>query len=126
MLIGGNQENRKISNAYFLLGKARYLDQRFVPAIDAFNQVKKQKSTPFQINQASIWIAKCNIRLEQEALAIKGLKNLLKDENLNQKNISSSNAVISMAYMQLEDYENAEKFLTLAAANENNILNKSR
>ncbi len=126
MLIGGNQENRKISNAYFLLGKARYLDQRFVPAIDAFNQVKKQKSTPFQINQASIWIAKCNIRLEQEALAIKGLKNLLKDENLNQKNISSSNAVISMAYMQLEDYENAEKFLILAATNENNILNKSR
>ena len=31
MLIRGNQENPKIANAYLMLGRARYLDQRFVP-----------------------------------------------------------------------------------------------
>ena len=126
MLIRGNQENPKIANAYLMLGRARYLDQRFVPAIEAFNQVSKQKSTPSQLNEALIWIAKCNIRLEQEILAIKELKKLLKNEKLNEENSSKSNAFLSMAYLQLEDYQNAEKFLKAATENESNNKDKAR
>ena len=35
----GFERNRKIDDAYLLLGKARYYSQRFIPAIEAFNYV---------------------------------------------------------------------------------------
>jgi hypothetical protein len=31
--------NFQIDEAYLLLGKARYYDQRFIPALDAFNYI---------------------------------------------------------------------------------------
>ena len=35
--IKGVQKNRQIDKAYLLLGKARYYDRRFLPALEAFN-----------------------------------------------------------------------------------------
>ena len=39
MNIKGKEENPQIDEAYLLLGKARYFDQRFVPALEAFNYI---------------------------------------------------------------------------------------
>jgi hypothetical protein len=33
------RRNFQIDEAYLLLGKARYYDQRFIPALDAFNYI---------------------------------------------------------------------------------------
>jgi hypothetical protein len=38
MNIDGRERNQ-IDEAYLLLGKARYYDQRFIPALDAFNYI---------------------------------------------------------------------------------------
>ena len=126
MLINGAQMNPKIANAYLLLGKARYLDQRFVPALDAFNQVYKQTLKNKLWDESVIWKAKCNIRLEQEALAIGLLKNLLKKEKVNDQNKARANAVLSMAYLQLNEEENAVKPLKVAVEIEPNRINKAR
>jgi hypothetical protein len=37
MNIDGRERNFQIDEAYLLLGKTRYYDQRFIPALDAFN-----------------------------------------------------------------------------------------
>ena len=37
MNFDGVQKNREVQKAYLLLGKARYYDRRFLPAIEAFN-----------------------------------------------------------------------------------------
>lgn len=37
MQVDGKERNPQMDEAYLLLGKARYFDQRFVPALDAFN-----------------------------------------------------------------------------------------
>ena len=37
MLIQGREKNPQIDEAYLLLGKARYYDQRFIPALEAFS-----------------------------------------------------------------------------------------
>lgn len=126
MVFNGMQMNPKIANAYLLLGKARYLDQRFVPALDAFNQVYKQTLTNDLWDQSVIWKAKSNIRLEQEALAIELLKNLLKKEQLNSENKSRTNAVLSMAYLQIKEEESAVKSLKRAAEIEENKISKAR
>ena len=76
MQIGGIQYNPKTQEAYLLLGKARYLDQRYVQAIDAFNQVYKLNIDNQIWEQSVIWKARCNIRLEQELVAVDLLKKL--------------------------------------------------
>ena len=109
MLINGRQRNPKIANAYLLLGKARYLDQRVVPALDAFNQVYKQPRINELWDQSVIWKAKSNIRLEQEALAIELLKKLLETKEINTQNKARANAILSMAYLQIEEEKKAFK-----------------
>ena len=39
MNIKGKEKNPQIDEAYLLLGKARYFDQRFVPSLEAFNYI---------------------------------------------------------------------------------------
>ncbi len=39
MNIGGKEKNPQIDEAYLLLGQARYFDNRFVPAMAAFNNI---------------------------------------------------------------------------------------
>ncbi len=126
MLINGIQQNSRIASAYLLLGKARYLDQRFVPALDAFNQVYKQMALKDELDESIIWKAKCNIRLEQEGSAIELLKNLLKKEKLNQKNKAHANAVLAMAYFQLDELASSQEALKIASDLEINKLTKAR
>jgi hypothetical protein len=38
MNIGGREKNFQIDEAYLMLGKSHY-DQRFIPALDAFNYI---------------------------------------------------------------------------------------
>ena len=126
MQINNVEYNSKITQAYLLLGRARYFDQRFIPALDAFNQVYKRNLVNEEWNFSVIWKAKCNIRLEQEELAIELLKTLLKKEKLSSKIKTEANAGIAMAYLQLEKNDSAIKPLKTASLNEKNKHNKAR
>ena len=126
MLINNVQYNSKIAQAYLLLGRARYLDQRFIPALDAFNQVYKQNIIVDEWYHSVIWKAKCNIRLEQEELAIELLKNLLKKEKLSAKVKADANSVLAMAYLQLQKNDLAIRPLKTASLNEKNKQYKAR
>lgn len=126
MLIENVQYNSKIAQAYLLLGRARYFDQRFIPALDAFNQVYKQNLIVDEWYHSVIWKAKCNIRLEQEDLAIELLKTLLKKEKLSSKLKADANAALAMAYLQLQKNDLAIKPLKTAFSNEKNKPYKAR
>jgi hypothetical protein len=51
------ERNFQIDEAYLLLGKARYYDQRFIPALDAFNYIL-YKYPSSNIYEAKIWRGK--------------------------------------------------------------------
>src|SRR5690554_7366826 len=72
--VQGKEHNPKIDEAYILLGKARYFDSRFIPALEAFNYILNKYPTSNSINSAKIWKEKTNIRLQNEEVAIKTLK----------------------------------------------------
>ena len=57
MVFDGKQKNRKIDDAYMLLGKARYYDQRFIPALQAFEHLLINYGETNLRNQAEIWRA---------------------------------------------------------------------
>ncbi len=126
MLIGGVQYNPKTQEAYLMLGKARYLDQRYIPALDAFNQVYKLNVDSQEWQQSVIWKARCNIRLEQEPTAVELLKNLLKNEKNKPETIAEANSVLSMAYLKLDKRKEALKTLKIASKNTKDKNDKAR
>ena len=58
MYIDGKEYNPQIDEAYMLLGKSRYYDGRFIPALDAFNFILDRYPTSNNINVAKVWKAK--------------------------------------------------------------------
>ena len=74
MNINSEERNRQIDDAYLLLGKSRYYEQRFIPAIEAFNYIISNYQKASLIYETKIWRAKANIRIDNEELAIESLK----------------------------------------------------
>ena len=70
MNINGKEENPIMDEAYLLLGKARYYDQRFIPSLEAFNYILFKYPSSQYINNVKIWKEKINIRLGQSEMAI--------------------------------------------------------
>jgi len=116
MNINGKEHNPQIDEAYLLLGKARYYDQRFVPALEAFNFILYKYPASDKINQAKIWREKTNIRLENNKLAIKNLKRLMKQEELDDQDLADASAMMAMAYINLKAKDSALAHLAIAAA----------
>jgi len=131
MNVGGVERNPEMSQAYLLLGKARYYDQRFIPALEAFNFILYKHPDSKNIDELKFWKEKTNIRLDNNIIAINNLTKIL--ENILNKNsiekdillnsekkvknnqlIADITATIAQAYLNEEQYENAITNLTIA------------
>ncbi len=115
MLIEGSEKNPQIDEAYLLLGKARYYDQRFIPALEAFNYILHKYPLSNTINHARIWREKVNIRLEFEELAIKNLKKILEQEKLKDEDRADAAAMLAEAYINLSQLDSAVAPIKTAA-----------
>jgi tetratricopeptide (TPR) repeat protein len=107
MNIKGNEENMQMDEAHLLLGKTRYYDLRFIPALEAFNYILYKYSDSDKIYEAKVWREKTNVRLENDELAIKNLTRLIKQEKLTPKVFADANALLSQAYVNLEKNDTA-------------------
>ncbi|WP_037373379.1 type IX secretion system periplasmic lipoprotein PorW/SprE [Salinimicrobium xinjiangense] len=101
MLIEGSEKNPQIDEAYLLLGKARYYDQRFVPALEAFNYILHKYPLSNTINEARIWREKTNMRLEFDEVAIRNLKKILQAERLDKADRAEASAMLAQAYLNI-------------------------
>ena len=115
MNIKGKEHNPQIDEAYLLLGQARYFDQRFVPALEAFNYILYKYPTSDKINTAKVWREKANIRLENNELAIKNLKRLLDQEELNDQDLADATSMLAQAYINIKAKDSALTQLAIAA-----------
>ncbi|MGB5942579.1 MAG: hypothetical protein WBG71_06825 [Leeuwenhoekiella sp.] len=123
MIIDGKERNPQIDEAYMLLGKSRYYSSRFLRAIEAFNFILATYPASNNIAQAKIWKAKTNIRLSNEQVAIRRLKNLVKYETqLSDQDYADASAMLAQGYINLEELDSAavylQKAVTLTRKNE--------
>ena len=116
MNIGGREKNYQIDEAYLLLGKARYYDQRFIPALDAFNYILYKYPNSSNIYDAKMWREKTNVRLGNDALAIKNTSKLIKDNDLKKQEFANANAILASAFLNIEEKDSAIVKLKLANA----------
>lgn len=116
MDIADEERNPQTDESFLLLGKARYFDQRYVPALEAFNYILRKYTQSDKLNEATIWREKTNIRLENEDLALKNLKRLLRQESLKDQEYADARAMMAQAYINLNAPDTAIQQLKIAAA----------
>jgi hypothetical protein len=116
MNIGGTEYNPQMDEAHLLLGKTRYYDNRFIPALEAFNYILYKHPHSDKIYEAKVWREKTNLRLENEAIAIKNLKKLIKENPLKEQVLADANATLAQAYITTEALDSAVVALKKAEA----------
>lgn len=99
MFMGGREYNPQIDEAFLLLGKARYFDQRFIPAKDAFSFILNHYPESTTINEAKIWVEKTNVRLEYFDMAIGNLITLINTSELNPIEQYEASSTLAQAYI---------------------------
>ncbi|HEY6144577.1 MAG TPA: hypothetical protein VIV55_14290, partial [Flavobacterium sp.] len=117
MNIDGQERNYQIDEAYLLLGKARYYDQRFYPALDAFNYILYKYATSDKIYQAKIWREKTNMRIGNDTQVIKNISSLLDEKKKEDKKgngkkfkkqvIADANALLAASFLNMEQKDSA-------------------
>ena len=117
MYIDGKEYNPQIDEAYMLLGKARYYDGRFIPALDAFNFILDRYPTSNNINIAKVWKAKTNIRLNNEEFAIENLQKMFDQAELKEEEIADGAAMMSQAFINLDSLQPALEYIKMASEN---------
>lgn len=114
MYIEGSEKNPQMDEAHLLLGKARYYDQRFIPALEAFNYVLYKYPSSDKIYEVKIWREKTNMRLENDAIAVNNLTKLLKEIKFKDQIFADANATLAQAYLNLEEKDSALAKLKIA------------
>ena len=124
--LDGKEYNPQIDEAYMMLGKARYFDQRYIPAQDAFNFILNRYPTSNNINRARVWKAKTNIRLRNEDVALENLQKMMKEADLEEEELAEASAIMAQAYINLDSLPEALPFIKLASQYEVNKELKGR
>ena len=120
------QYNKEIEKAYLLLGKARYFDRRFFPALEAFNFLLKTGASWSNFLDAKIWREKTNIRLKNYELAIENLRPLARKLISKNKYFTIANATLADAFMNLKKQDSALYYIKRAAQKESKRAFKAR
>ncbi|MEM1257727.1 MAG: hypothetical protein AAGH81_04300 [Bacteroidota bacterium] len=116
MNIKDEERNPQTDEAFLLLGKARYFDQRYIPALESFNYILRNYVESDKLNEATIWREKTNMRLDNPEIAIKNLKRLLKFEDLRNQEYADTHAVMAQSYLMLNAPDTAVQNLKVAQA----------
>lgn len=107
MNIGGAEKNPQMDEAHLMLGKARYYEQRFIPALEAFNYVLYKYPGSDKINEVKIWREKTNMRLENDQIAVNNLRKLLSEIKLKDQIFADANATLAQAFLNLNQKDSA-------------------
>ena len=126
MNINGSQRNNEIDRAYLLLGKSRYFDRRFFPALEAFNFLLENYVNEKTYVEARIWREKTNIRLKNVDVAIKNLRPIARNISIKSKFYSEANASVADAFIQKNEIDSALVYLKRSLKTEKNNNIKAR
>jgi hypothetical protein len=117
MNIGGTERNPQMDEAHLLLGKSRYYENRFLPALEAFNYILLKYPSSDKIDEAKIWREKTNIKLDNEAIAVRNLKELIKQKRdlMDEQTFADANAILAEGYLSMQAYDSAVTVLKNSA-----------
>lgn len=126
MYAAGKEHNPQMDEAYMLLGKSRYHDMRFLPAIEAFNYIILKYPDSDLYYDAIVWREKTNIKLKYSDLAVSNIKKLLKNDQIKDEVKSDALATLAQGYINLEHLDSAKLPLKQAIELTSDVEKKGR
>ena len=126
MSFNGKQKNDQIHKAYLLLGKARYYDRRFLPALEAFNFLLGLNSDADVFYEGKLWREKTNLRLGNDELAVSNLKPLANNIPKKNKLFAAVNATLAQAFLNIQAIDSGLKYIQRAATFERKRIIQTR
>ena len=115
MNIRNVEENNRIDETYLLLGKSRYYQKRFLAASDAFNYVLDNNFKSNIRPLVRLWREKSNIRMDNDATAIRNLTFLSHKKDAPQNIRSEAYAYLGQAQIKIDSFQSASENLLQAA-----------
>ena len=106
--------------AYLLLGKSRFYDQRYVSALQAFNNIENS------LLVREYWKALVYMTIGQNELAFKAIEKGLNDKSLRKGEKKFLNLAQIQYYINNKNYDKAVKFLTELLTSNNDKKLKAR
>ncbi len=108
MRIAGEEHNPQMDEAFLLLGKARYYDQRFFPALEAFNYILTDYPESDRLVTAKVWREKTYMRMGNDELALQNLQKLFEEQiEFEEEDLANASAAMAQAYLNLDQKEEA-------------------
>lgn len=127
MLINGVEHNPKMKDAFLLLGQSRYYNERYFPALEAFNYILQKYEDEKYLTAARIWKEKVYMRLENYDHVIKNITSILNDgSELSEDDIIEASSTLAQAYIKDEQFEKAIAPLDIAINTTRNHEQKGR
>lgn len=124
--VSEKEHNPQMDEAYMLLGKSRYHDNRYVPALEAFNYILLKYPDSDLYYDAQVWKEKTNLRLEYYNVAIKNLKKLLREDKFKNQTKSDALATLAQGYIHSDYLDSAKIPLREAIELTNNLDERAR
>ena len=124
--VSGKEHNPQIDEAYMLLGKSRYHDNRYVPALEAFNYILLKYPDSDLYYDAQVWKEKTNLRLEYYNVAVKNLKKILKEDKIKGQIKSQALATLAQGYIYSNSLDSAKVPLKEAIELTNDLDERAR
>ena len=106
--------------AYLLLGKSRFYDQRYVSALQAFNNIENS------LLVREYWKALVYMTIDQNELALKAIEKGLNDKSARKGEKKFLNLAQIQYYINNKNYDKAVKFLTELLTSNNDKKLKAR
>ena len=106
--------------AYLLLGKSRFYDQRYVSAIQAFNNIENS----FLVRE--YWKALVYMTIDQNELALKAIEKGLNEKSARQGEIKFLNLALIQYYINVKNYDKTVKSLVEFLTSSNDKKLKAR
>ncbi len=117
ILIDGTEYNPQIDEAYMLLGKARYYDQRYIQAQEAFNYILQFMPESNSFYMAEVWKQRTKMRLDNNEAAIEKLRKILNEnkKELDKEDLATVNSTLSQAFLNMDMVDSALVYMYRAA-----------
>ncbi|HAD96547.1 MAG TPA: hypothetical protein DCG19_04020 [Cryomorphaceae bacterium] len=82
MMIRNNQKNKFIDDSYLLIGKARFYQKDYLPALETFNFIVLEFPESRSYQEARLWVARCKTQIGNYLSAKEDFEKLYREEEM--------------------------------------------
>ena len=111
MDIDGDEKNKFIHKAYFIIGQAKFYKQDYVGAINTFNYILRKSSDIEIQSESALWSARCQHQLKNHEALTNNIEMLEDDYYLTKRQDAILFEIKSELAIEEEDYKQAKTSL---------------